>query len=320
VLAWLWRSRSSRSSRDLSRRSVPALGGRLIEFIVIIAALCWMAGFGLAAAQAAIRLERAAPIWFAFGAILGPIALLLLRAAPPGRCRSCGTPTRGWLRVCWWCREDVTATPATTLAMVARMSGPAEVGEVSRGREPARRNEPARPFQVQSDAFRPSRPATVNPPTPLVLSTSPTPTPASRPMATQPTVVAGQDGSLAPGWSPALRASKLVGSGGPDAATKVLATAVYVTGSARLESGRRYSIAVRGSRLQILGPTDIDPSAIVLDRPVGEVDSSAVEGRLIVSEPRGRSGLVLAFMSVAGPTTDHLAQMIRDAARESIQP
>jgi hypothetical protein len=100
----------------------------------------------------------------------------------------------------------------------------------------------------------------------------------------------------------------------------VLATAVYVTGSAHLQPGRRYSLAVLGSRLQVLGPTDIDPSAIVLDRPVGDFDASAVGGRLIVSEPHGRSGLDLSFMSVAGATTDDLAGMIRDAARESIQP
>ena len=196
----------------------------------------------------AIRLDRAAPIWFAFGAILGPTALLLLRAAPPGRCRTCATPTRGWLRVCGWCREDVTTTPATTLAIVARMAGPAEPSEVPQGREPSK--------QVEPDAI----------------------------------------------------------------ATRVLATAVHVTGSMHLEPGRRYSIAVHGSRLQILGPTDIDPSTIVLDRPLGEIDASAVGDRLIFSEPRSTSGLSLAFMSVAGSATDHLADMIREAARESIQP
>lgn len=103
-------------------------------------------------------------------------------------------------------------------------------------------------------------------------------------------------------------------------ATRVLATAVYVTGSKRLEPGRRYGIAVRGTRLQILGPIDIDPLAVVLDRPVGEIDASAIAGRLIVNEPRGRSGFVLAFMSVAGATIQDLRDMIRDAARASIKP
>lgn len=133
-------------------------------------------------------------------------------------------------------------------------------------------------------------------------------------------MVPGRRAWLPSSGSRALRASKRAGNGEPDAATRVLATAVYVTGSAHLQPGRRYSLALHGSRLQILGPTDIDPSAVVLDRPVGGFDASALEGRLVVSEPHGKSGLVLAFMSVAGATTDDLAGMIRDAARESIQP
>jgi hypothetical protein len=133
-------------------------------------------------------------------------------------------------------------------------------------------------------------------------------------------MVPGRNAWLPSSGSHALRASKRAGNGKPDAATRVLATAVYVTGSAHLQPGGRYSLALHGSRLQILGPTDIDPSAVVLDRPVGDFDASALEGRLVVSEPHGKSGLVLAFMSVAGATTDDLAGMIRDAARESIQP
>jgi hypothetical protein len=280
-----------------------------------------MGGFGLAAAQAATRLVRVAPIWFAFGAILGPIALLLLRAAPPGRCLSCGTPTRGWLKVCRWCGEDVTATPAATLAIVARMSGSARVSEVSRDRPLPKPAQPSRPFQLPSDAFRPSEHADASPPKPPVAATTPSPTSASRPVAARPQLVPEQSEPYTRIGSPAAQASKHAGNGEPDAmATRVFATAVYVTGSARLESGRRYAIALHESRLQILGPTDIDPSAIILDRPVADVDANAIGGRLIVSEPRARSGIVLAFMSVAGATTDDVANMIREAARASIRP
>jgi hypothetical protein len=280
-----------------------------------------MGGFGLAAAQAATRLDRVAPIWFAFGAILGPVALLLLGAAPPGRCRSCRTPTRGWLKVCGWCREDVTATPATTLAIILRMSRPAQLGGMSRGRPVAKPVAPAPPFQVQWDLFHSSPLTIVNPPMPRDTSTTPRPMSASPPVAARPPLVPERNGSHARIGSPAFQASKRAGKGEPDAvATRVLATAVYVTGSTRLESGRRYSIAVHGSRLQILGPTDIDPSAVALDRPVGEIDASAAGGRLIVSEPRRRSGLALAFMSVEGPRTDDLAAMILEAARETIRP
>ncbi len=103
--------------------------------------------------------------------------------------------------------------------------------------------------------------------------------------------------------------------GESDADTRTLATAVFVAGSARLAPGHRYGLAVRRSRLLVLGPIDLDPSAVVLDRAVAEIEARAVDGRLVMSEPRSRSGIVLAFMSVAGPTTADLAAQITEAAR-----
>ena len=97
--------------------------------------------------------------------------------------------------------------------------------------------------------------------------------------------------------------------------TRMLTTAVYVTGSTSLESGRRYLITVHGPRLQILGPVETDPSAIALDRALAEMDATASEGRLVISGPGGRSGTVLIFMSVAGGTPEKVAEAIVDAAR-----
>jgi hypothetical protein len=86
---------------------------------------------------------------------------------------------------------------------------------------------------------------------------------------------------------------------------------VYVTGSTNLEPGHRYGIAIRESRLQLLGPTDLDPTRIALDRPVAGMDARLFEGRLILSNP---DGLTLAFMGVAGPATGDLASIIVKAA------
>jgi hypothetical protein len=97
----------------------------------------------------------------------------------------------------------------------------------------------------------------------------------------------------------------------------LLATAVFVAGSARLEPGNRYVLALRPGRLLVLGPADVDPAAVVLDRDVAEIEVRSLDGRLILSEPHGRSGLVLAFMSVAGTSTENLASTIADAAREA---
>ncbi len=96
------------------------------------------------------------------------------------------------------------------------------------------------------------------------------------------------------------------------------ATGVYVAGTARLEAGRRYGIAVRESRLEILGPTDVSPTVVLLQRPIGAIDVTTVDGRLILSESGGGSGLVLAFMSVNGTSIDGLAATIRVAAETSV--
>lgn len=102
----------------------------------------------------------------------------------------------------------------------------------------------------------------------------------------------------------------------PEQEGRVLATATYVTGTARLEPGQRYGIAIRGSRFQVLGPVDLEPRRVALERPVADLQVSALEGRLVVSE-QTRSGVVLAFMAIAGAAMDELAVAIRAAARDA---
>ena len=95
-----------------------------------------------------------------------------------------------------------------------------------------------------------------------------------------------------------------------------MATATYVTGTARLEPGRRYGIALRDAVFQVLGPVDGDPNRIALERPVAGIEARAVEGRLILSDNQ-RSNMVLAFMTVAGLGLDELAATIRAAAQDA---
>ena len=94
----------------------------------------------------------------------------------------------------------------------------------------------------------------------------------------------------------------------------MLTAAVYVTGSTALESGRRYILATYGTRLRVLGPVDVDPSAIVLDHAIAGLDATASEGRLVVSGTTGRAALVLVFMAIAGTTPDLVAKAIVDAS------
>jgi hypothetical protein len=308
----------------------------LNELALTILLVGWMGGFGLAAAMSATRVERFAPLWFVFGAILGPIAVLLLRMAPPGRCRTCGTPTLGWFRTCWWCHEDVRSTPASTLAIVARMStrNPDPAGLV----EPpiTRRPDPPRPFVI-ADPGRPPKDPPGKPPArqPFVLADAVRPVPRASPKAPPPLppaargilpesevptpapgVGSGRNGAPVPAGSsgrPRQSASAPRSNDG----RRVLATAVFVAGSARLVPGHRYGIALQATRLLVLGPADIDPSAIVLDRSVADIDVRTMEGRLVFSEPLSGSGLVLAFMSVAGASTADLESAVTEAARSA---
>ena len=121
-------------------------------------AVAWIAGFGLASARMAIGVDRRAPVWFALGALFGPVALIVLMTAPPGRCRTCGTPTILWSRTCRWCHEDVRTSPAATVAIVERMSqriADARPAEPQPEPETARVVEAPKPYVIRSDAVRP---------------------------------------------------------------------------------------------------------------------------------------------------------------------
>ncbi len=283
-----------------------------------------MVAFGVIAAWTAAQLGRARPLWFAFGAILGPVALVILRAAPPARCRTCGSPTRGWLYVCWWCRQSVFGAPAKTGRPV-RVARDAPVNQASPHPELARPGNPQRSLRdrLETPPGRSPAPATGS----IRTSRSPRSTGAAIETLLRPAVsppIGSHGGSDEP---PALTRAPAVAGGEPATTpaaawlasdpTGTLATAVYVAGSTNLQSGHRYRIAIRESRLQILGPTEVQPERVALEHPLAGLDARSVEGRLILADP---NGFLLAFMSIAGPSTRDLAARIAEAARGGDQP
>lgn len=76
--------------------------------------------FGPLSAWLAIARERSATIWFAYGLLLGPIAPVLIALSPPGRCRVCGEPGRGWLTQCEWCGSSLDGSLRPTLTLAGR--------------------------------------------------------------------------------------------------------------------------------------------------------------------------------------------------------
>lgn len=246
--------------------------------------------------------------WAVLGAISGPIAALLLLAAPLGQCPMCWAPVKGWGPTCVWCGTDVrdlgTAAPG-------RRSAP-RTPQVAATLADALAEE-RRAAGVPGATARPM--ATDNP----AVIAAPVPPVVPNPEASEPTaferVGARRAEHLTPVADPdpapaAVKPAPVVNL--PVAGPQILGSAIFVTGSIGLRAGSWYTLELDGSDLAIRGPLEVDPRAAVLVRPVGELDSYAFNGQLIV---HGERGLVLVFMRVSGDTADHLAEVIADAAR-----
>ena len=54
------------------------------------------------------RRARSPVIWFVLGGLIGPLAVLLLLLAPPGRCPDCEARVRGWAEVCAECGSPLS--------------------------------------------------------------------------------------------------------------------------------------------------------------------------------------------------------------------
>lgn len=98
----------------------------------------------------------------------------------------------------------------------------------------------------------------------------------------------------------------------------MLATAIYVTGNSRLEPGRRYAIALDKPRLKFLSTDSPGQSEVALDAPLTGVDVASVEGRLVITWPDSKSGVILAFMSLSGLRADLLGGAIVAASRGDV--
>ena len=283
---------------------------------VVVALIAWVAVFGIAAARFAEQRERVGTIWFAFGAILGPIALAVLYAAPPGRCRTCMIPTRGWQTTCAWCHEDVRVDPAPTRELLARLTA------TSKERERA----------AAQHAVSPTPPATIRG---AGLTTGPGPGPATTPGTTQSATPVRPEGAstveLGAQRSPhpaavtgdSHRAPAPPRSSRPDGdpvEVGAMATATYVTGSSSLTPGARYVIGVNRGRLRVHGPMDVDPSVLAVAFDIADAMATTVGGRILISQHMDGSGAIMAFMQVAGMTPDGLAAAVTDAAHSAARP
>ncbi len=240
----------------------------------------------------AVQRGRSWAAWFLFGVALGPIAPAILLLAPPGRCPSCGTRTRGWPSHCAACgfgffagRPEAAgggpvAVPpdffGATHERRSHQSGPASITPLDP--EARRRGLAPRPVPAGSADERDRHAATA-------LGHRARPHhegPIARPSSTTPTIL---------------------GSG------------IFVGGSAALQIGSRYFISRMGAEMQVLGPIHLNPTAVAARIVLADVEAKAVSDRLlIISREGGKSTLAFSAVS-AQPGVDLQQQLLLPAVR-----
>jgi hypothetical protein len=244
-----------------------------IPFVLIVV---MAAVFGPVCSWLALRRARSWAVWFIFGVLLGPIAVGLLLAAPPGRCPSCAAPVRGWPRACASCGfafgepptlpSERDGTPGLTLAVATpeSMSPPA----------PTARSGKRGPTKSAAAAVA------VDPVT-SEIDDSPETRPATR-LGRRATAIprAAADGA-------ASQTLAIMGSG------------VFVGGSDDLQIGSRYFLARVGGEFQALGPIHMSPSAVAMKMKINDTETTVVADRVLITGRGRASGRTLAFAGVS---------------------
>jgi len=291
----------------------------------LLLVLAWTIVFGVAAARMAVAASRPMLTWAVYGAILGPLALLLLRAAPPGRCRQCESRVHGWDFVCRFCGDDVRglpAVPARGSAIPEPSTAPEPPPAVGSTVPDAGVAPPRQPIADTPSAARKAERLTANTrtverstsvsgtrPRRQPVRTVPAPAPAPAPAPPPATVAPPRPVAYESRGARGRRRAK------PDPG-RVLGAGLFLTGTASLLPGYRYTIAVTETRLRILGPLDVDPEKVVMDRDLAPFDALVTEGRVMLTEGApDRPRMFLVFERISGTTPEGLAGEIVAAVR-----
>lgn len=222
--------------------------------------------------------DRRRSVWFVLGALIGPLAWLLLVLAPPGRCPTCGAIVHGWPLACERCGSSFDGSSRATGAPLV----PAEGAALHSVPPPG----PHRPT-VGIDEDRGRRPAG------RIVRPAAERRPRLVPMPSMSEVIAGHD-------------EPVVGE-------RVLAAGVYLSGNAGLEVGATYAIALVGSRLRIFGPVDAGQLTVRQEGELDQFDVLGVEDRLVISGRGGRSSLAIIFRAIGGMPPAELEMTLKAA-------
>jgi len=247
---------------------------------LLVGLVVYVIVFGVGSALLAVRRRRSPAPWLLFGAILGPIAIGLLLMAPPGRCPTCGAGIQGWLDVCLACGRPLHAAPTR--------SGGGTV--VQQGR-------PLTDWLYGMPTVE----------EPGANGTADLTALARKPSSLEVATLAHRSQTAADATIPRVPPADV------PANLRVLASGVFVGGSAGLEVGRRYEIGRRDGSLTVLGPVDSEPGKIQVERALQWITATTVGGRLVISDESGGSrSFSLVFERIAG--------LNGDALEASLQP
>ena len=257
---------------------MPVLIAAIVISAIVFAPLCsWLA----------LQQGRSWIVWFLFGIALGPIAVALLIAAPPGHCPACGTRSRGWPQRCAGCGFDFTeGGPDTDFLAVD--------GEV-----------------VGTPERRPS--LTIVRPTAEVVAHGPIARDpweetieAAQPPVRRSATALGRRASEVPTSSTSRRSAGTVA---------ILGSGIFMGGNEPLQIGSRYLLARVGQELQALGPMHLSPSALAARVPLIDTQATVVADRLLITGRSGDRGPSLAFSSVSAEPGIDFQEELRGRSR-----
>jgi hypothetical protein len=260
-----------------------------------LAILAWAFGFGLLSMWLARLRERSPVAWAIYGAILGPLAVILLAVSPPGRCVACRAPVRGWPKVCPWCGSDVrrggppVAAPAAAVAAGAGTRGGSLLTVTP----------------------------TVSPTVGVVGVTAAPAADAAAPAVSNaaPTSVTGAAPTGAVATPSRAQAAAAPTAGAPAAETVTLASGIFLTGTVGLLAGSRYAIETDGRDLRVISVGE-PGRKVAFERRLTGISASGIDDRLVLATT-GRNGTVLVFLAAdAGGSGASAAAIMRavDAA------
>ena len=99
----------------------------------------------------------------------------------------------------------------------------------------------------------------------------------------------------------------------------ILGSGIFIGGSASLQIGSRYFLAKVGTKLHVLGPIHISPSAVAARVTLADIEAATVLADRLLINGRAGTNVSLAFSSVTvEPDVDLERQLLAPTRRRAV--